>query len=249
MPTPLPGRDHDHESTLDLRPGDRPGRFVVEAPPRRGRFGGFLRGLVVGILALVGLLFVASKLVSIDLNPFDAEETDRSQPALLQSIQDLSRFTAAEGNFQQVIDLQDDRKYVPDFLLNQRTLFVAAGSVQAYVDFGDLGAGAVQVSPTDPDAVTVTLPTPRLDDPSLDLDDSYVVSEDRGVLNRIGDAFGDDSDQQGEVYRLAQQKIAQAADDTELLDRAEDNTRGFLTGLLGSLGYTDVTVTFEADPT
>ena len=82
MPPETHHSDHGKAVALDLRPGDQPGHFVVQAPPRRGRIGGFFRGLAVGVLALVGLLFVASKLVSIDLNPFDSETTDRSQPAL-----------------------------------------------------------------------------------------------------------------------------------------------------------------------
>ena len=68
-------------------------------------------------------------LIALQPYPFGSRTTDRSQPVLLKSIKDLSRFTAAEGNFQEIVDVQKDSKYLPDFLVNDRTLFVAVGSV------------------------------------------------------------------------------------------------------------------------
>lgn len=178
-------------------------------------------------------------------NPFAEQETDRSQPPLLKSIQDLSRYTAAEGNFQVVIDLQKNRKYVPDFLVNERTLFVAAGSVEAYVDFSTISQGAV-VESADGTAVEIKLPAPQLAEPRLDLERSYVFAEQRGLLNRVGDVFGEDPNRQKEVYQRAEDDIAKAAQDTELLQRAQENTRKMLEGLLRSLGYKTVTITFPA---
>ncbi len=176
-------------------------------------------------------------------NPFGGRTTDRSQPALLKSIQDLSRFVAAEGNFQVIVDLQNDKKYVPDFLLNDRTLFVAAGSVEAYVDFTALGQGAITESP-DRRSVEIKLPAPQLNRPSIDHDKSYVFAQQRGVLNRLGDVFSNDPDKLQDLYKAGEQKIADAARDSELQQRAEANTQKMLEGMLRSLGYTSVTITF-----
>ncbi len=41
-------------------------------------------------------------------NPFGTRSVDRSQPVLLQSVQDLSLYKAASGNFQLIIDLEKD---------------------------------------------------------------------------------------------------------------------------------------------
>lgn len=210
--------------------------------------GTLLRGLLVGAVALVGLAFVAAQVdLGFDLNPFDERRIDRSRPPLLTSIQDLERYVAADGTFQVVVDLEDNRRYVPDFLLNDRILFVAVGNVQSYVDFGALDEGAVSTSGADDQTVRISLPRPRLDDASLDLQDSYVVSQERGLLGRVGDAFSDDDDREREVYQRATEDLDRAAGETDLLKRAEDNTRKVLTGLLRSLGYTDVTVDFDAD--
>jgi Protein of unknown function (DUF4230) len=216
---------------------------LVPARPARGRGCLFtLAGAIVVIAALV----VGLRAVGFWphwSNPFAEQKTDRSQPPLLKSIQDLSRFTAAQGNFQVVVDLQNDRKFVPDFLLNHRTLFVGVGSVDAYVDFSSIGEGAV-VESADGTSVEIKLPAPQLGEAHLNIEDSYVFAEQRGLFNRIRDAFAGDPNRQRETYQRAQDAITQAAKDTELLQRAQENTRKMLEGLLRSLGYQKVTITF-----
>lgn len=178
-------------------------------------------------------------------NPFTEQRTDRSQPALLTSIRDLSRYVAAEGSFQVVIDLERDRRYVPDWLLSERTLFVAAGTVQAYVDFSVLGQGAV-IESADRRRVEVTLPAPALDRPNLDQERSYVFTEERGVINRVGDFFGGDPNRAQQLYVLAEQKMAEAAMASTLAEQARRNTHDMLHTLLRSLGYPDITITFAS---
>jgi hypothetical protein len=222
----------------------------TERGDRVGRGSGVARGLfwVVATVGLVVVLVLCSQAVGLlpnFSNPFSKERTDRSQPPLLQSIQDLSRFVAAEGNFQVVIDLQKNRKYVPDFLLNERTLFVGAGTVESYVDFGAIGEGAVTES-ADRKSVTIRLPDPQLGKTNLNIERSYVFAEQRGLLNQLGEVFGGDPNRQKEVYLLAEQRIADAAKESGLVERARENTRKMLEGLLRSLGYTSVTVTYAA---
>ncbi|GIJ30262.1 hypothetical protein Vqi01_54240 [Micromonospora qiuiae] len=212
--------------------------------------GGAVRALlwVLGAAALAVVLLLGVQTAGIlpqFRNPFTKEQTDRSQPALLESMRDLSRYVAAEGNFQVVVDLQNDRRHVPDWLLNQRTLFVGAGSVEAYVDFGALAEGAV-VPSADGKSVEIKLPAPQLAETNLDLDKSYVFAEERGLLNRVGDLIGGDPNRQQQVYRLAEDRITAAARESGLATRAEENTRKMLEGLLGSLGYERVTVTYVA---
>src|SRR5688572_13998821 len=136
---------------------------VDDAPRQRRRS---RRPLVwlAGALAVLLLLLLGGQIANIWprwANPFAQEETDRSQPPLLQSIRDLSRYVAAEGNFQVVIDLERNRRYVPEFLLNERTLLVGAGRVEAFVDFSKIADGAVTES-ADRRTVTVRLPAPEL---------------------------------------------------------------------------------------
>lgn len=191
--------------------------------------------LVGGFAALVALLPQVS-------NPFEESEIDRSQPVLLQSIQDLSRYEAAAGNFQVVIDLEKDVRFLPSWVRGERILFVAAGTVNAYVDFSAIDDGTIQISG---EAAQITLPAPALDRTNLDSERSYVFAQERGLLNRIESLFSDNPGEQRELYVLAEQKIQAVAQESGIIARAEQNTRSMLVGMLRSLGYTSVTVTFE----
>jgi hypothetical protein len=218
--------------------------------PRPDRRRGLFR--VLGAAAVIAVLLLAAGVVAgvrdwlPNLNnPFAEETTDRSQPVLLRSIRDLSRFTAASGDFEVVIDVEQNRRFIPDVILGERTLFVAAGTVDAYVEFGGLAEGALVVD-EERNAVDVQLPDAQLAPPNLDHDRSYVFAEQRGVANRIGDLLGDDSDQLQQVLQLAERRIAEAAEASELRDRAATNTRLMLEGMLRSLGFEVVTVSFIA---
>lgn len=246
-PSYEPGRAQPGAPVADPTPDPAP--EGEPAPVAAGRSGAF-RGLLWlgGVVAVLVALLVGARTMDIlpgfD-NPFSDKTTDRSQPVLLQSMRDLSRFVAADGSFQVIVDLQENKENIPDFLLNKRTLFVGAGTVEAYVDFGKLTEGGVKPN-SDNTAVTITLPAPQLGTASLDMQRSYVVSEERGLLNRLGAAFSNDPNQQQRVYQLAQQRITEAATASELSERAKENTEKMLRGLLGSLGYTSITVTYSA---
>lgn len=233
--------------------GDQPAPDPVDpapaAEPRTG-MSGFARVLVFTgfVFALIVAMCLGLRAVhvlpSFD-NPFSDKTTDRSQPVLLQSMRDLSRYVAADGTFQVIVDLQEDRENIPDFLLNKRTLFVGSGTVEEYIDFGTLTEGAIKVN-NDDKSVKIVLPPPQQGQAALDMQHSYVVAEERGLLNRIGDAFRSDPGQQQRVYQLAQQRITEAARASGLDQRARDNTQKMLEGLFAGLGYSSVTITFTS---
>jgi uncharacterized protein DUF4230 len=226
--------------------GDRPRRPVRDddEPVRRWRGPSgclaWLVGLVV-IVVVLGLGLNAVGWLPHFHNPFASKTTDRSQPPLLLSIQDLARFEAASGNFQEVIDVQKERSHIPDVLFSDRTLFVCVGSVDVYVDFSRLAQGDLTDSP-DHKSVTIKLPAPQFEKPNIDHGKSYVFATQQGVLNKIGDLFANDPNKQQELYVLGEQRIAQAARDSGLADRAATNTKQMLTGMLKGLGYVTINI-------
>ncbi|MFE7271532.1 DUF4230 domain-containing protein [Streptomyces sp. NPDC057623] len=201
---------------------------------------------VVSALILVLVVFFAGIRLSVipglkDL--FGTETNDRSGPALLQSIQDMSRYDAASGNFQIVVDLEKDAKFLPDAIRGTRTLYVGAGTVDAYVDLGKVGEDDVTVN-DDRTSATLRLPHAALGKPALDPDRSYAVSKERGLLDRLGDLFSDNPNSEQAVQQLAVRHIGDAAKESRLTARAETNTTDMLEGLLHSLGFKEVKVTY-----
>jgi len=210
-----------------------------------------LQGRLIGLLAAVAVLIAAVLVASaVHLlpqlrNPFATTTTDRSGPVLLKSITPLSRYEAASGSFQVVIDLSTRTSFLPSFVAGTETLFIGQGSEIAFVDFSQLTGKAIRVSP-DRTTVGVSLPAARLEPAVLNVRQSYVFAEQQGLANRIGNFFSGNPNSQQQVYILAQQKIEAAARQSPLLSEAEKNTTGMLDGMLHSLGFQQVTVTYAA---
>ncbi|MFD5496806.1 DUF4230 domain-containing protein [Streptomyces sp. NPDC001812] len=218
----------------------------MTTPIRRlpGRIPGWAKALTA-VVVVLAVLFAGVRLSLLpglkDL--FGTETQDRSGPALLESIQDISRYDAATGNFQVVVDLEKDTKFLPDAVRGSRILYVGAGTVDAYVDLGKLGKDDVQVD-EDRTSATLRLPHARLGTPALDPERSYAVSKQRGLLDRLGDLFSDNPNSEQAVQKLAVRHIGDAAKESGLTARAESNTTGMLEGLLRSLGFKKVEVAY-----
>jgi hypothetical protein len=199
-------------------------------------------GAIVAVLVLI-LVLSAVHLLPQLRNPFAETTTVRSQPVILKSITNLSRYEAASGSFQVVVDLTKRSSLIPSFLEGSETLFIGQGTDIAFVDFATLKNGAIAVN-KDRTSVTVTLPKPQLESAVLNVSQSYVYAEQQGLFNRIGNFFSGNPNSQQQVYQIAQQKIETAAKQSPLLADAQKNTEGMLTGMLTSLGFQHVTVTF-----
>lgn len=204
-----------------------------------------LRTIALGALAAVVVFLVASLVDPWDLlpNPFETEEVDRSGPALLEKLEDLSEYHAASAQLQELIDIEDDVRFVPSFIAGERVSFLAFGTVDAIVDFSALERGAVEVS-EDRTAVHVTLPPARIDTVTVDPERSRVLDRDRGVLDRLGGVLSDNPTGERELYLEAEEKLRRAAADSELTERAEANTRRMLRALFATLGFEDITIEF-----
>ncbi len=215
--------------------------------PHAGRLAGWVAGLAAAAVAVVALVVVLSAVHLLPQlrNPFKQTTTVTSQPVLLKSITALSRYEAASGSFQVVVELSRHTGFLPSFIAGSQTLFIGEGTVIAYVDFSQLKNSAIRVS-AGRTAVTIRLPAAQLEPAALDVSQSYVFAEQQGVLNRVGNFFSGNPNSQQQVYILAQQKIETAARHSALTAEAEKNTQEMLGSMLNSLGFQHVTVTFAA---
>ena len=208
---------------------------------RLPRAGG-IAAAIAAVLALV-LVLSAVHLLPQLRNPFAETTTVRSQPVILKSITSLSRYEAASGSFEVVVDLTKRTSLIPSFLEGSETLFIGQGTDIAVVDFSGLRNQAITVN-ANRTAVTVTLPKAQLEPAALNVNQSYVYAQQQGLFNRIGNFFSGNPNSQQQVYQIAQQKIQAAARQSPLLAEAQKNTEGMLTGMLTSLGFQRVTVSF-----
>jgi hypothetical protein len=239
--------DTDRQDPPETRPVPAVRRGAtrwVGARPRRGALRLLGTALVVGLVGLLALLGLRSVF---DFPGFGDREVDRSGPAVLTAMRDLSEYRAASGSYQIVIDVEQDARFLPDVLKGKRVIFLAIGSVDSYVDFRKLGEDSVKVS-GDRRSVQITLPRAQLARPTIDPQQSRVLDRDLGVIDRLGALFADDPNPQDQqMYLLAEQRLGEAARQVGLVEKAEANTKAALERLMRSLGFTSVTVTF-VDP-
>lgn len=133
---------------------------------------------------------------------------------------------AATANYSVVVE--EDARWLPAFVKGERTVFVAAGSV-------DAGG----------DRVAIELRHATLSEAVVDPERSRVASRNRGLLDGIGGVFADSPTADRPLFLAAARKLdAAARADDALVRRAERNTRAMLERLLAPLGFERVTVTF-----
>ena len=218
---------------------DRP--VVSQPPPKRRVSRAAILLLSLAVFIGAGALLVG-QLPS--LNPFATETEDRSQPVLLKSLERLSEYRAASAQLQVIVDVEEDAEYLPSFILGEKTLLVAAGNVDASVDFGGLDKDALRVS-DDRRRVAITLPEPTLSQAELNLERTRVFDRDRGLLDRVGGAFSENPTDERSLLLLAEDKLeAAAAANSGLISAARENTRSMLEGMMRGLGFRRVTVRF-----
>jgi len=213
--------------------------------------GGLLRRRPFKVLAAVVALAIAVPLGAQAVGVFPSlsaafapQTVDRGPAPLMAALTDISEYHAATGTFQVLVDIERDTPHVPALISGERTTMFATGHVDAYVDLAGLGPDQVSAGG---DTVAFTLPAARLAPATLDPEASRVVGRERGIVERVAGAIQDDPVDDEELYQLASRKLDETARQSDLLTRAETNTRDMLTSLARSLGYERVTVTF-ADP-
>ena len=215
---------------------------IIVRTEGRGRRSTLLRwgAIAVVVAILLGFLGSVTNLLHFS-NPFGETTTTRSSPVLLKSITELKRFEAASGEFQVVVEVQKS-SWLPSFLAGSDTFFLGDGTVNTFVDFSNLDAKHVTVSP-DRLSATLTLPKPVLDPTALDVHKSYIIGQQQGVFDRL---FNNDPNQVQPLLEEATKQIDGAAQKSQLVSIAEKDTTQMLQGLLHSLGFTGtITVNFS----
>ncbi len=155
---------------------------------------------------------------------------------IVREIKDLSRLETASYEFEKVITAETKQ----DLLwgaLGESLVFVAHGKVFAGVDFAKMAEADLQVY--DPVTVYVHLPEAEIFDdiPMLNNERSYVADRDTGILTRADPAL------ETQVRQEAEIAIREAANESEILERANNNARQYMIGFLSGLGFENIEFT------
>lgn len=173
---------------------------------------------------------------------WESETRDTSSVPLLITMRNIADYHAATGTFQTMVERTVDAPG-PSWLNGERIALYTVGSVDAVVDFGQLTEDDIEVS-DDRRSVIIELPAVTLTNAALDPMETRVVGHDRGLFNRIDDAASNLPPDYRDLYVSGQGRLNQAAHASDLRVKGEANTRAMLTGMIQSLGFDSVEITF-----
>ena len=213
---------------------------LVNANPDRGSralwvvlVGSVLLAIFV-VVVLVPTLLVSAGIWSFGGGHFSrTTRIDTSATAVVEKIRQLSRLESVNYTVDKIVEAGKEAPGIPNFLAGDRMLFIAHGDVIAGVDLTQLGKNDVQVNG---DSAQVHLPAAQILVTRIDNAKSRVYQRTTGLLVPA------DPNLESQVRQVAEEQIRQAALDDKILDKASDNARVTVTGLLYALGFKKVDV-------
>jgi hypothetical protein len=213
---------------------------LVNANPDRGSralwvvlVGSVLLAVFV-VVVLVPTLLVSAGIWSFGNGRFGRiTHIDTSATAVVEKIRQLSRLESVNYTVDKIVEANKEAPGIPNFLAGDRMLFIAHGEVIAGVDLTQLGKNDVQV---DGDSAQVHLPAAQILVTRIDNAKSRVYQRTTGLLVPA------DPNLESQVRQVAEEQIRQAALEDKILDKARDNARVTVTGLLYALGFKKVDV-------
>ncbi|MFN8049956.1 MAG: DUF4230 domain-containing protein [Acidimicrobiales bacterium] len=228
---------------------DRP-----EARPARQRAS--IVGAAWKPLGVVAIVLVVVNLLGFDPignlrdRLFGGTSRPEAAGTTLLTIRRTTELRAATGEFSVPVYFGTEQSGVvhdilPDAFDANSGVAIYQGGVDAFVDLRSVTGDDLEINRTDR-TIVITVPEPRLSEPNIDEAKSKVITQDRGLMTRLGELFSDTPLKgKDELDRVAVRELAAAAKESGLTETARDNTRDFLTALAKRLGYDEVDVKFR----
>ena len=190
------------------------------------------------LLALAGLVFGAALGV---YAPRWLEEDPEPQPLpdVITEIRELSRLEGVSFHIERVVDLKDQQQALFGLVpVEDAILLIASGDVTAGVDLGELQPDDVVVSP-DRRRVTIRLPHSQVFSARLDNDRTVVHTRKTDLLAKRNEALETDA------RKAAEKTLRSAAEEGNILKRADESVARTVRNLVKSLGFDDVVISFR----
>lgn len=163
-------------------------------------------------------------------------------PNVLVAVRDLARLESTTFHMERVIDLTDKQSHLFGLVqAEDAILLVAVADISAGVDLGKLQAGDIVADPS-ARKVRIHLPAPEVLRATLDPQRTYVHTRRTSTLAQRKESL------ETRARQEAERTLVDAAQEAGLLDRAGENARRIVEGLVRSLGYEDVDVSVREAP-
>ena len=159
---------------------------------------------------------------------------------IVQEVRDLARLETASYSMEKIVRAERGQDALWG-ALGETLIFVAHGEVIAGVDLSKMQPEDIQV--VDPVTVMVHVPEAEIFNVILDNERSYVADRDTGILTRA------DPQLETQVRQAAQQELEVAAEESEILELADENAENYMRGFLNNLGFENVIFTEGTPPT
>jgi hypothetical protein len=165
----------------------------------------------------------------------------RPTTSVITSMRELARLETSSFHIERVIDLRDRQSHLFGLVASEDAiLLVAAGDVTAGVDLSLLRPEDVQVDEA-AHRVRIVLPPPRIFSASLDNRATYVHTRRTDALAKRAETL------ETRARQEAEQSLHDAALAGGILVRAREGAERTLRSLLGSLGYSEIELSFRGE--
>ncbi len=158
---------------------------------------------------------------------------------IVREVRDLARLETASYSLEKIVRAERGQDVLWG-ALGETLIFVAHGEVIAGVDLAMMQEADVQV--LDPTTVMVHVPEAEIFNVILDNERSYVADRDTGILTRA------DPQLETEVRRAAQRDLQLAAEESDILELANQNAQNYMRGFLQNLGFENIIFTDSTPP-
>lgn len=186
--------------------------------------------VIAGVLIL-GAFFIGSAFSGFSLFGGGEEYTEVGQ-SVVEQVRNVAQLTTVEVIESTMIEKGNDYGWL-NWARGDRIFMFVVAKIGAGIDFERFYESSFDVD-TETGTVTVELPAAEITYISLDNEQTQVISRSTGVLTQGNPQLESDARQ------VAEDVLQQSAIEAGILDRAEQNARSVIEGLLLELGYSRV---------
>jgi len=190
----------------------------------------------VGAIVIAGVLILGAFFIGNAFRGFSlfggGEEFTEVGATVVDKVRNIAELTTVEVVESTTVEKGNDFGWL-NWARGDRVFMFAVAKIGAGIDFEQFYTGSFEVD-SDTGTVTVQMPPSQITYVSLDNEQTQVIDRSTGILTQGNAQLETDARQ------VAEQVLREAAVTAGILDRADENARVVIEGLLLELGYTRV---------